>query len=193
MNVRFRFALSALCVVFLGLLAPSVTRADDLVTNGDFSYTGNPGYDWTLIYANEGSDFYFNTGYAAFGAVSTDYDTITQKLDTLPDYEYTLSFELENEVSTSAADFQVLWNGAEVLDVPGTDPTDIGAFTPYSVNVVGVGDDTLGFAGLQNPSWYNLTDVSVSPAGVTPEPSSLLLLGTGLAALGGLVRRKLKA
>jgi|ERR1035438_4189977 hypothetical protein len=185
MIVRFRFAFSILCVVLLGLLAPSVLRADNIVTNGDFSASGA---NWIFTPAASGSDFHFDVGDAAFGGVSAgSYDTISQVLTTDPGVDYTLTFSLQNATGTSDADFQALWNGAGVLDVPGTSSF---GYTTFTVDVIGTGSDTLGFEGYQVPSWYNLTNVDVE---ATPEPSSLLLLGSGLAVLGGLVRRKLRA
>jgi hypothetical protein len=187
--------LAALTVAFLGLLTPSALRADNLVVNGDFS---SEGANWTLTNAATGSDFYFGTRYAEFAGTSAGYyDTISQTIGTQSGYEYTISFELQNNELTSDADFQVLWNGIEVFDESGLSADDYGSYTLYTVTVDGTGSDTLSFAGYQVPSEYYLTDVTVSTdgpvSGVTPEPSCFYLLGSGLVALGGLMRRKLRA
>jgi hypothetical protein len=121
MNIRFRLALSVLCVTFLGLLVPSALRADNLVSNGNFA---SGGIDWTFTPAASGSDFFYETfpgdTYAAFGGLSTGYyDTIAQTLSTQSGQSYTLSFLIANDYGTQDADFQTLWDGVEVGDVSG--------------------------------------------------------------------------
>jgi hypothetical protein len=56
--------------------------------------------------------------------------------------------------------------------------------------VTGTGSDTLTFAFRDDPGWMALDNVAVTQN--APEPSSLLLLGTGVLGLAGMVRRKFR-
>lgn len=68
---------------------------------------------------------------------------------------------------------------------------------PISITASGVGTGTIFYAELVNSSGQIIGITANSEAGVfdgtpgtTPEPASLTLIGTGLAGLAGLVRRK---
>ena len=79
-----------------------------------------------------------------------------------------------------------------LLTDPNTGGT-LGAST--AISVAGTGSDTIQFAFRDDPpaAYLALDNVSVSQSGgtgTTPEPSSFILMGSGVLALGGMVRRE---
>jgi len=203
--IRSTLTLSTFVFFFVALLrfaaaSPSVCDgiAGNLVANCGFetgsftswTHTGNTVFTdvtTSASYVHSGADG------ARLGPVNND-GFLSQVLPTIPGGTYDLQFWLKNDLDCCPNDFSVSWNGTtlySVTDIPGFDWTLHDIF-----GLVATGGDTLKFAFRQNPSNFGLDDISVTQISVprtssVPEPGSLVLMGTGLLGVAGMVRRKL--
>ncbi len=161
--------------------------ANNLVVNCGFETGSFSG--WTTIPASSGSDFFVEPYYphsgtysAWFGAVNYQYDTIEQTLPTIAGEHYNVDFWLQNDYSGPAS-FIMQWDGITEYSASSS-PF---GYTEVSLTLTAAGNDTILFAGYQLPSYYNLDDVFVG----TPEPGTLILFGSGMLGLAGVIRRKM--
>lgn len=133
-----------------------------------------------------------NTGsYGVYAGPENAPGILSQSFSAPAGEALTVSFFLSSSSGTTNR-LQVIWNGtviADRADIPA------GLYTEYSYAVSSAGSNTLGL-GLLNPSsFFSLDDVSVAAATsvapvAAPEPATLALLGTAVAGLSVLRRRR---
>jgi hypothetical protein len=198
-------ALSAILLVGVPAFAqtpiPSICDAvtGNLVANcgfetGDFT-NWNVANGFTMISGNGNLSLVGPTGnansgdyFAALGAFGSNGD-ISQTITDAPGQTYTFSFYYGTDGWTPDF-FSASWDGVALLSQTNDfgDPGHSTPWTQYSFQVVGTGTDTIDFAERNDPQYDGLDDVVVVAS--TPEPSSMILLGSLLVGAGMIRKRK---
>jgi hypothetical protein len=196
--MRQKALLVVAALVAVLLVGAPTAFATNLLTNGSFESGDLTG--WTdigdgVVLANGPFSYYSaaqdGSWYLGLGPVGGD-GTLSQTFSDTAGTHYTFSFWFAS-VGDNPSDFSAFWNSTQLLSL--TNPNTGVNWTEFSFDVVGTGSDTVQFNFRDDPAWMALDNVSVSQSGggTTPEPSSLLLLGSGLLTVGGVIRRKFRA
>jgi hypothetical protein len=186
-----------------GLILPSALLAGSTSCNsitGIGGLVANCGFEtgeftsWTTIPAASGSDFevdflnpHSGIYSARFGATAGLNDYIFQNLATTAGDTYDVNFWVDGSEGANGQ-FVANWNGSNILTLTGP---IAGGYTDYNFLVSATSSITqLEFGGNTLFHFYYLDDISAVPT-ATPEPSSILLLGTSFLAAAGIMKRKI--
>jgi len=208
-----RKSIGILTVLSVSLLGAQLAKADscngvsagaNLITNcafGTGDFTGWSGSVTTDPFSGvdsgdplaSGQTPYNGLPYEAYlGTIGTT-DTLSQTFATTPGDSYTIIFALLNDTTPDLGYtnyFDASFGAADL--VSGSDTVAFG-YTPFEYVATATGTSTtLTFTEENDEGSWELDSVSVEgpQAAPTPEPSSFLLLGSGIVALAGAARRR---
>jgi len=196
MRLKHLLAVVALTVSIVS--APAF--AQNLVANGSFETgyftgwtTGGNFTDTEVVTIGFGYEPEDGTYFAALGPVGSP-GTLSQTFSDQAGTPYTFIFYLAASGDYSSS-FSAMWDGNTLLSL--TDPsTPNRQWVQYSFTETGTGHDSISFSFQDDPGYIALDNVIVSSTAsstvTTPEPSSLVLLGSGVLALGARARRKFR-
>ncbi len=198
MRQKYLPALVALIVSLVS--APAF--AQNLLSNGSFEtgyfndWTSGGNFEFTEVVSGPFYDYSGpedGTYYAVLGPYGSP-GTLSQAFSDQAGAQYTFSFYLA-AAGDDPSFFSAMWDGNTVLSLTDPSTGNGRSWEQYSFTETGTGSDSITFTFQDDYGYIALDNVSVSSTGgtgSTPEPSSFVLLGSGLLVLGKIARRRFR-
>lgn len=200
-RVVFGNLIRVLVVVAISFAAMSASADTLEVTESGVWGTDAPTTLWSAPGESWSYSFLTSSTSLASDIVLTDYGIHFQRV--FSDFTYTLNGATVSTLPSSVTWYGSAWAGllnVNFPDSPGTQVSEISfepegdqVFTDNLTIIPGIYSISGPYSGVFIGDTLLPLTGTVTIATVTPEPSSFLLLGSGLAALGGMIRRKLLA
>jgi hypothetical protein len=194
--------LSLVGVAAAALLFAVPAAHADLVTNGGFedgNFTG-----WALVGSTVDNGVthapYVHTGaWGAFLGQKSGLGTLSQSIATTLNQDYAVAFWIETVGNTSDNSISANFGNTTLLNATNFSTN---GWVEYTGTLVATSASTsLQFSFFNSPGFFGLDDVCVGPGSqiscgtmqkgpAVPEPMTLGLVGSGLAAAGAFARRR---
>jgi PEP-CTERM motif len=170
----------------------SYSSTIDGATNTDVPVDWTPNYGFNLEpgfnHVNSGNQHSGSYDLSIGNFDSQPLATLSQTISDVNGTSYSGSFWAYDGGANGDGNayLQLSINGTALVTLDDT----VANWTEYTFSFTGTGSDQLTIGAQTNPSEWYVDDVVVTGALPTPEPASLLLLGSGILSMTAVLRRK---